>query len=86
MNRLPLPLAYIDPAFLRCLDGAIETTEFVEQYDRLYGTSLVRKPNAADMRAFVEHVHDVVYMRLPDEAIAGLRQAKESQPQHLRNS
>lgn len=86
MNRLPLPLAYIDPAFLRCLDGAIETTELVEQYDRLYGTSLMRKPNAVDMRFFVEHVHDVVYMRLPDEAIVGLRHVKGSQPQHPRNS
>jgi hypothetical protein len=73
MIRLPLPAAYLDPAFCRCLGEAISTPEFVENYDRLYGTTIMLRPNEGDLRAFVEHVHDVIYLRLPDEAITGLR-------------
>lgn len=75
--RLPLPAAYLDPAFRRCLDDAIEEPEFVQNFDRLYGTSLWRRPNRDDMRAFVKHVHDIMYLRLPDEAIVGLRVKRE---------
>lgn len=75
--RLPLPMAYFDPAFRRCLDEAINETEFVQNFDRLYGTSLWRRPNRDDMRAFVKHVHDIMYLRLPDEAIVGLRVKRE---------
>jgi hypothetical protein len=84
--RLPLPMAYADPAFMACLQEAIETPELIEQLDRLYGASLTakRSPIEAmvdkatgkqedDMRAFVGFVHDGIYLRLPDEAIHALR-------------
>jgi len=84
--RLPLPAAYVDAAFLACLQHAIETRELVEQFDRLYGASLVSRASPfdqavdlatgkteADMRALVEFVHDCIYLRLPDEAIESLR-------------
>jgi hypothetical protein len=47
----------------------------VEQFNRLYGFTLVtsRSPIERYMRAFVEFVHDSVYLRLPDDAIVGLR-------------
>lgn len=76
VHRFPLPMAYIDPAFRRCLDEAISEPEFVEHIDRLYGTSISKNATAKDMRAFAEHVHDVIYMRLADEAILGLRLSK----------
>lgn len=82
--RLPMPWAYVDPAFRACLDGVLDTPEFIENYNRLYGASIATGTFAArvrfdeaEMKVFVEHVHDVVYMRLPDEAIAGLRVAPE---------
>lgn len=71
--RLPLPAAYCDPAFCRCLEEAISTPEFVENYDRLYGATIKLRPNQGDLRAFVEHVHEIIYLRLSDEAIAALR-------------
>lgn len=84
--RLPLPEAYIDPAFTRCLHEAIGTPELVEQFNRLYGaalgvrTSIIEKmvddacgKTKDDMRAFVEFVHNCIYRLLPDEAIAALR-------------
>ncbi|WP_186267804.1 hypothetical protein [Burkholderia gladioli] len=78
IQRLPMPWAYVDPAFRACLDEAICEAEFVSNYNRLYGASIGQLPiNEAEMKAFVEHVHDAFYMRLPDEAIAGLRCASE---------
>ncbi|WP_186157941.1 hypothetical protein [Burkholderia gladioli] len=72
--RLPMPWAYVDPAFRACLDGVLDTPEFIENYNRLYGASIGQFPiNEAEMKAFVEHLHDAFYMRLSDEAIAGLR-------------
>ncbi len=77
--RLPLPLAYADPAFMKCLDEAIELPELVQQFDRLCKCSLsaARKD---DMRKFVEFVHDGIYLRLPDEAIHSLRVKALAQP------
>ncbi|MFY4709938.1 hypothetical protein [Burkholderia glumae] len=76
--RLPLPWAYVDPAFRACLDGVLKTPEFIENYNRLYGASIGKLPVIeSEMKAFVEHVHDIVYMRVPDEAIAGMRGLKE---------
>lgn len=71
--RFPLPVAYLDPAFRCCLSAAIDTLEFVSNFDRLFGTHLMHTPNRDDMHVFTEHVHDVFYMRLPDESIAALR-------------
>lgn len=74
--RLPLPAAYADPAFMRCLGSAIALPELVHRFDRLRGATLMSRTTpgkATDMRAFVEFVHDSVYLRLPDEAIAALR-------------
>ncbi len=84
--RLPLPLAYTDPAFMKCLDEASDTPELIEQFDRLYKCSLSGPRSAIermvdkacgkdedDMMKFVEFVHDCIYLRLPDEAIHSLR-------------
>lgn len=76
--RLPMPWAYVDPAFRACLDGVLDTPEFIENYNRLYGATIGKLPVVeSEMKTFVGHVHDIVYMRLPDEAIAGLRVAPE---------
>ena len=72
-ERLPLPAAYIDPAFQACLHEAIETPELVQNFDRLYGASLSSKPTEASMADFTKFVHDGIYLRLPDEAIEALR-------------
>lgn len=84
--RAPLPMAYGDPAFKRCLTEAIETPQLVEQFDRLYGANLrlngtplaraidlATGRHDADMHAFIAFVHDVVYLRLPSEALHALR-------------
>lgn len=84
--RLPLPAAYIDLAFQACLHESINTPELVAQFDRLYGATLVSRASPieraadratgkteADMRTFVEFVHDCIYLRLPADAIEALR-------------
>ena len=84
--RLPLPAAYADPAFIRCAHEAIETPELVSNFNRLYGATLGARVSPieamvdkatgkadADMQAFVEFVHNGIYLRLPDEAIESLR-------------
>ena len=84
--RLPLPLAYADPAFTACLEDVIATPEFVQNFDRLYGANLQLKGSPidvaidkacgrhdSDMEAFVDFVHDSIYLRLPDDAIESLR-------------
>ncbi|WP_287820118.1 hypothetical protein [Achromobacter sp.] len=74
ITRLPLPAAYLDPAFVRCLHEAVSEVELVAQFDRLYGANMLNEDRTkADMRAFAEFVHDCVYSRLPDEAIWSLR-------------
>lgn len=86
VKRLALPAAYIDPAFIACLDEAISTPELVAQFDRLYGADLrarrapiVRMVDqatgklACDMREFVHFVHQGVYLTLFDDAILSLR-------------
>lgn len=88
--RLPLPAAYIDPAFLACLGEAINTPELVRQHDRLYGSTLMSRATpiermvdkatgkaADDMRAFVGFVHRCIYLTLDDAAIEALRTFKE---------
>jgi hypothetical protein len=75
-NRFPLPMAYGDPAFASCVTEAMDTMELMENFDRLRGTTLTSgKPTEADMRAFVEFVHDTIYMRLPDDALHAIRAA-----------
>lgn len=88
--RLPLPAAYIDPAFLACLGEAINTPELIQQHDRLYGSTLMSRSSPmermvdkatgkaeSDMRAFVEFVHRCIYLTLDDAAIEALRVRKE---------
>lgn len=73
-QRLSLPMAYADPAFMVCMSEAIDTPELIEQFDRLYGAHITAgNPAEEDMRAFVRFVHDSIYSRLPDEAIQSLR-------------
>ncbi|CAB3812194.1 hypothetical protein [Achromobacter denitrificans] len=72
--RLPLPSAYLDPAFVRCLHECVAERELVLQFERMYGGHLMEPSRTkVDMQAFAEFVHDCVYMRLPDEAIESLR-------------
>lgn len=72
--RLPLPAAYLDPAFVRCLEACVSEPELLGQFDRLYGSNLLNERRTkADMRGFAEFVHDCVYSRLPDDAILSLR-------------
>ena len=91
MMRLPLPMAYADPAFQACLSESIGTAELVSNFDRLYGADLSgrRSPisrmvdhacgkDEDDMRGFVEFVHTSIYMTLPDEALAALRAGKQA--------
>jgi hypothetical protein len=79
-------MAHADPAFAVCVREAIATPELMQQFDRLYGATLVSRKSTIermidvatgkqhdDMRAFCEFVHDCIYMRLPDEAIHSLR-------------
>lgn len=85
-QRLPLPEAYLDPAFLACVYQAFETPELVRQFDRLYGADLShhRTPieqmidqasgkRSSDMGAFTRFVHESIYMRVTDEAIVEMR-------------
>jgi len=86
--RYPLPHAYVDPAFIGCLSAALASDEMLSNFDRLRGTSLVRPlpplsqlideatgKRDDDVRAFVDFVHDAVYMRMPDQVIAEMRAA-----------
>lgn len=90
--RMPLPLAYIDPAFMKCMDEACRTPEMIEAFDRLTGYKIGSLAQRApierlvddvtgfrndQMRQFVEFVHDSIYLRLPDEAIHAFRLASE---------
>lgn len=90
--RLPLPTAYIDPAFMVCLHEAISTPELVQSFDRLYGATLMSRATSIehavdratgkardDMRAFVEFVHRYIYLALADEAIESLRVSGETE-------
>jgi hypothetical protein len=73
--RLPLPAAYMDPAFIACLSEAIGARELVQNFDRLYGANMLTRPAKEDMAAFTRFVHDGIYLRLPDEALDSLRAA-----------
>lgn len=95
-DRLPLPLALTDPAFTRCAHEAIETPELVENFNRLYGASVgrgtplereidsVTGKSDDDMRAFINFVHDGIYLRVPDETIEAFRAAASLAPQETR--
>jgi hypothetical protein len=85
-ERLPLPMAHADPAFVVCVRETIATPELMQQFDRLYGATLVSRKSTIermidvvtgkqhdDIRTFYEFVHNSIYMRLPDEAIHSLR-------------
>lgn len=73
-DRFPMPAAYADPAFMACVNEAIDTPELLTEFDRLYGADLsTNKPKDGDMRAFVGFVHKSVYLCLPDDAIHSLR-------------
>jgi len=88
VERLPLPAAYTDRAFMACLGASINTPEIVENFDRLHGCSLAQigkgKPveqmirdaagnQVEQLRKFTEFVHDGIYMRVSDDAIRALR-------------
>jgi hypothetical protein len=85
-EHLPLPLAYSDPAFRKCVEVVLET-ELFKEFDRLFGCELARIGKASPMeqmideatgyqeemlRHFVEFVHDI-YTRIPEDAIRDLR-------------
>lgn len=87
LERLLLPAAYVDPAFLGCLREAAAAPELVRQFDRLYGADLSAKRSPIermvdqatgklddDTAAFVAFVHDSIYLRVPDDVIAHMRE------------
>lgn len=75
-SRLPLPMAYADPAFDACVAVALDTPELIAEFDRLYGADLTGgKPEEGDMRVFVNFVHRSLYLALPDESIHSMRKA-----------
>jgi hypothetical protein len=76
MERLPIPIAYADPAFWRGVEGAIGVPELIEQFDRVYGCKLSRigkdsviermtdeatRSRDEQLRRFAEFVHYSVY-------------------------
>ena len=69
INRLPLPAALMDPAFIACMRESIDTPELIVQFERLYSVRVLH----GGIGAFVDFVHDSVYMRLPDDALHSLR-------------
>lgn len=74
-SRLPLPMAYADPAFDACIAVALDTPELITQFDRLYGAELMSgKANEGDMRVFV-NFDRCLYLALPDESIHSMRRA-----------
>lgn len=76
-DRFPLPMAFADPAFIRCAHESIGEPELVANFERLYKTSV---RSEAGVRAFIEFVHDGIYLRLPDEAIDAFRAAASLAP------
>ena len=95
-DRFPIPAAYADPAFNKCLVEAASIPEFIENFDRLTG-SAVGKIGAgpaivemidkvtgfrdAQLRKFAEFVHESVYLRLPSQAIHAIRMSSLAQEQ-----
>lgn len=92
-QRLPLPLAYADPAFMKCIEEASSTPELIQAFDNLTGckigalaqrTPIERMVDEVtgfrddQMRQFVEFVHGSIYLRLPDEAIHAFRIVSEA--------
>lgn len=86
VTRLPLPAAYMDPAFLACVLEAASTPELVVQFDRLYGADLgarrapiERMVDIAcgkrndDISAFMCFVHRSVYMTVGGDVLEDLR-------------
>lgn len=70
--------ALLDPWFHVCLVSTAAETELVEQFDRLYGTTLVSRATSIerlvdratgktedDMEKFVEFVYRYVYLIVP---------------------
>lgn len=97
-SRLPLPLAYSDPAFARYMEAASRTPELIQAFDRLtvfrigaIGTrsAIERMVDEAtgfqdeQMRQLVEFVHDSIYLRIPDEAVNAFRVATEIENESL---
>jgi hypothetical protein len=86
----PLPIAFLDPAFLQCLTTAASIPDFVANFDRLCGAkvgSVLKNVGINQLideatgfrddqlRNFAEHVHELVYTRLPADILRELRQA-----------
>lgn len=75
-SRLPLPMAYADPAFDACIAVALDTPELITEFDRLYGADLMSgKASEGDMRVFANFVHRCLYLVMPDESIHSMRRA-----------
>jgi hypothetical protein len=86
--RAQLPAAYMDPAFMACVNKAVNMPELVQQFDRLYGADLTKHRSGieqmidqatgksdSDIASFMSFVHDSVYMRVPDQVIFDLRES-----------
>lgn len=73
-SRLPLPMAYADPAFDACIAMALDTPDLVAEFDRLYDADVMSgKPSHAEISIFTNFVHRCLYMAVSDECIHSMR-------------
>jgi hypothetical protein len=92
--RLPLHLAYLDPAFQKCLGNAISEPGLLKNFDRLNATSLstlhLKSPidrlideatghQEESLRKFLKFVYTTIYLALPDEVVDDLRGCMQDQ-------
>jgi hypothetical protein len=93
-ERLPIPLAYADPAFNACIAEATSSPELLANFDRLYGCRLssIGKQSPINrmidqatgfqndqLKKFVEFVHQSIYLTMPDKAVHAFRLAALTQ-------
>ncbi|WP_148211113.1 hypothetical protein [Methylibium petroleiphilum] len=77
---------------MRCLQAAAGNGELVANYDRLRGTNLSRRGAPieleidrasgrldADIKGFIDFVHEAIYTRLEPQALAQLRNHERSE-------
>ena len=85
-DRIPLPAAYADPAFIQCLMNAIEQPDLIDQFDGLYQVSLFERRTLIrnlittgeaehEVRRFAHFVHCYSYCHASDDAIHAMREA-----------
>jgi hypothetical protein len=56
VHRFPLPMAFADPAFMRCIEEASSTPELITEFDRLYGCKVGRIGFGAPIEQLIDRV------------------------------